>query len=57
MVNRAKGFADTGVIPFKGVNYGAIMTAVQNGLTRVEQGQQSADESWAQVVSDIAALG
>ncbi len=35
LVNRAKGFADTGVVPYKGVNYGAIMTAVQNGLTRV----------------------
>lgn len=44
------------VIPFKGVNYGAIMGAVQNGLTRVEQGQQNIDDSWAQVVKDIKAL-
>jgi cellobiose transport system substrate-binding protein len=54
--DRAKAFADTNVIPFKGVKYGAIMGAVQNGLTRVEQGQQSVDDSWTQVVSDIKAL-
>jgi cellobiose transport system substrate-binding protein len=54
--DRAKAFADAGVIPFKGIKYGAIMGAVQNGLTRVEQGQQSVDDSWAQVVSDIKAL-
>jgi hypothetical protein len=32
------------------------MGAVQNGLTRVEQGQQSVADSWTQVVSDIKAL-
>ncbi|MEP6477930.1 MAG: ABC transporter substrate-binding protein [Rhodoglobus sp.] len=45
------------ITPFKGINYGAIMGAVQNGLTRVEQGQQSIDDSWTQVVADIKALG
>jgi cellobiose transport system substrate-binding protein len=45
------------VTPFKGINYGAIMGAVQNGLTRVEQGQQSVDDSWTQVIADIKALG
>jgi cellobiose transport system substrate-binding protein len=55
-VDRAKAFADTGVIPFKGIKYGAIMGAVQNGLTRVEQKQQNAADSWTQVVSDIKAL-
>jgi len=54
--DRAKAFADAGVIPFKGIKYGAIMGAVQNGLTRVEQGQQSVADSWTQVVSDIKAL-
>ena len=54
--DRAKAFADAGVIPFKGIKYGAIMGAVQNGLTRVEQGQQSIDDSWTQVVADIKAL-
>ena len=44
------------VTPFKGINYGAVMGAVQNGLTRVEQGQQNIDDSWAQVVADIKAL-
>jgi cellobiose transport system substrate-binding protein len=54
--DRAKAFADTNVIPFKGIKYGAIMGAVQNGLTRVEQKQQNAADSWTQVVSDIKAL-
>jgi cellobiose transport system substrate-binding protein len=45
------------VIPFKGVKYAAIMTAVQDGLTRVETKKQSIGASWAQVVSDINALG
>ena len=54
--DRADAFSKAGVIPFKGIKYGAIMGAVQNGLTRVEQGQQSVDDSWNQVVSDIKAL-
>jgi cellobiose transport system substrate-binding protein len=45
------------VTPFKGVKYAAIMQAVQDGLTRVESKKQSIDTSWAQVVSDIKALG
>jgi cellobiose transport system substrate-binding protein len=45
------------VTPFKGAQYGSIMTAVQNGLTRVETGTQSIDDSWNQVVTDIKALG
>jgi cellobiose transport system substrate-binding protein len=45
------------VTPFKGVKYAAIMQAVQDGLTRVESKKQSIDASWAQVVSDINALG
>lgn len=45
------------VTPFKGVKYGAINTAVQNGLTRVETGTQSVSDSWNQVVTDIKALG
>lgn len=54
--SRANAFAATGVIPFKGIHYGDIMTAVQNGLLRVEQKKQNADDSWAQVLKDIAAL-
>src|SRR5439155_21809370 len=44
------------VTPFKGVRYAAIMQAVQDGLTRVENKQQTIDASWAQVSSDIKAL-
>jgi cellobiose transport system substrate-binding protein len=53
-IDRAKAVK---VTPFKGVKYFAVMTAVQNGLTRVESGSQSIDSSWTQVVSDINALG
>jgi len=53
-VNRAKAFTFK---PFKGTKYGSIMTVVQNGLTRVESGKQGVDASWAQVVSEIKALG
>ena len=45
------------VTPFKGVNYFAVMTAVQDGLTRVESGIQDSTTSWAQVVKEIKALG
>ena len=45
------------VTPYKGVKYAAIMQAVQDGLTRVESRKQTIDASWAQVVSDIKALG
>ena len=45
------------VTPYKGVKYAAIMQAVQDGLTRVESKKQSIDAAWAQVVSDIKALG
>lgn len=45
------------ITPFKGVKYGSIMTAVQDGLTRVETGKQSIDDSWAQTVTAIKALG
>jgi cellobiose transport system substrate-binding protein len=53
-IERAKAVK---VTPFKGVKYFAVMTAVQNGLTRVESGSQTTDASWTQVVSDIKALG
>ena len=44
------------ITPFKGPKYAAIMTAVQDGLTRVETKKQTIDASWTQVVSDIKAL-
>ncbi len=52
--DRAKAVS---VTPYKGVKYAAIMQAVQDGLTRVESKKQSIDAAWAQVVSDIKALG
>ncbi|MEO7122408.1 MAG: hypothetical protein ABI400_04705 [Lacisediminihabitans sp.] len=53
-IDRAKAVT---VTPFKGAKYGSIMTAVQDGLTRVETGKQSIDDSWAQTVTAIKALG
>ncbi len=43
--------------PFKGPKYFQINDAAQQALTRVEEGQQSIDESWAQFVSEVEALG
>ena len=34
---------------YLGPKSGDINTAIINGLTRVEQGKQNADEAWAQV--------
>ena len=33
-----------------------INTAIQNGLTRVEQGKQKSDEAWTQSLKDVNAL-
>jgi cellobiose transport system substrate-binding protein len=52
-VSRAKAFTS---LPFKGIHYGDIMQAVQDGLTRVETGSQTIDASWAQTVTAIKAL-
>ena len=52
-IDRSKAVTIT---PFKGVKYAAVMKVVQDGLTRVETGTQSIDQSWTQVVSDIKAL-
>lgn len=41
---------------YMGPKSGDINTAIINGLTRVEQGKQSPDESWAQVQKDVKAL-
>ncbi|WP_370262250.1 hypothetical protein [Cryobacterium sp. TMT4-10] len=43
--------------PFKGESYFAINDAMQQALTRVEDGTMTADESWAQWVTDVKALG
>jgi len=55
LTNRAK--AVDPVPPFKGPKYFQINDAAQQALTRVEEGQQSIDESWAQFVSEVEALG
>jgi len=45
------------VTPFKGVKYFEVMTAVQDGLTRVETGSEDMNTSWDKVVADIKAIG
>ena len=55
LVNRANAVDPTP--PFKGPHYFQINDAAQQALTRVETGQQSIDESWAQFVSEVEALG
>jgi ABC-type glycerol-3-phosphate transport system substrate-binding protein len=54
LANRA---AAVTVTPFKGAKYFAINDAMQQALTRVEDGLMSPDESWAQFVTDVNALG
>lgn len=41
---------------YLGPKAGDINTAIINGLTRIEEGKQSPDESWAQVLKDVNAL-
>jgi len=41
---------------YQGPKAGDINTAIQNGLTRVEQGKQTPDQSWQQVLKDVKAL-
>jgi len=43
--------------PFKGPKYFQINDAAQQALTRVEEGQQTIDQSWEQFVSEVEALG
>jgi len=54
LANRA---AAVDVTPFKGINYFPINDAMQQALTRVEDGTMNADESWDQWVTDVKALG
>jgi cellobiose transport system substrate-binding protein len=55
LINRANAVDPTP--PFKGPHYFQVNDAAQQALTRVEEGQQSIDESWAQFVSEVEALG
>jgi len=54
LANRA---AAVTVTPFKGQHYFAINDAMQQALTRVEEGTMTADKSWDQFVTDVKALG
>jgi cellobiose transport system substrate-binding protein len=51
--NRAQGIT----APYKGKNYFAVNTVIQNALTRVETGSQDSATSWAQAMTEIKALG
>jgi cellobiose transport system substrate-binding protein len=54
LANRA---AAVEVTPFKGASYFAINDAMQQALTRVEDGLMTPDKSWEQFVADVEALG
>ncbi len=45
------------VQPHTGPKYSDILQAFQNALLRVDDGSQSADESWEQFQTDVEALG
>lgn len=45
------------VSPFKGQRYFQVNDAMQKALTRVEDGTQSAADSWNQWVSEVGAIG
>ena len=52
--NRANAI---GVAPFKGESYFKVNDAMQNALTRVEDGSQDPTTSWDQFVSEVEAIG
>ena len=54
LANRA---AAVEVTPFKGPKYFPINDAMQQALTRVEDGTMSPEQSWEQFVTDVEALG
>ena len=45
------------VAPFKGPKYFQINDAMQQALTRIEDGSMSADQSWERFTADVQALG
>jgi cellobiose transport system substrate-binding protein len=53
LIDRAKAVT---VAPYKGAKYFAINDLAQKALTRVEDGQQSIEDSWAQWVAEVGAL-
>jgi cellobiose transport system substrate-binding protein len=52
--NRAEAIT---VQPYKGPKYSDILQAFQAAMLRVDDGSQSADESWEQFQTDVEALG
>jgi cellobiose transport system substrate-binding protein len=52
--NRANAIA---VAPFKGEFYFQVNDAMQNALTRIEDGSQDATTSWNQFVTEVEAIG
>jgi cellobiose transport system substrate-binding protein len=52
--NRAEAIT---VQPYKGPKYSDILQAFQAAILRVDDGSQSADESWEQFQTDVEALG
>ena len=54
LANRA---AAVDVTPFKGPKYFPINDAMQQALTRVEDGTMTPEQSWEQFVTDVEALG
>jgi cellobiose transport system substrate-binding protein len=45
------------VQPYKGPKYSDILQAFQASVLRVDDGSQSATESWDQFLADVEALG
>ena len=54
LADRAKAIT---VQPHKGPKYSDILQAFQAAILRVDDGSQSADDSWDQFVTDVEALG
>ena len=54
LANRAEAVS---IQPHKGPKYSDILQAFQAAVLRVDDGSQSADESWDQFQTDVAALG
>jgi len=54
LANRAEAVT---VQPYKGPKYSDILQAFQASVLRVDDGSQSASESWDQFLADVEALG
>ncbi|WP_205474103.1 ABC transporter substrate-binding protein [Nocardioides sp. SYSU D00038] len=52
--NRAQAVT---IQPYKGPKYADIITAFQNAVLRVDEGQESPDEAWESFVADVERIG